>query len=555
MLQKLLESDGATVIEALDSHVIATPDKTVIVYGETGESLSYADFATITDAIAGNLNRVGAMPGSRVSVLTTNPFIASLMMFGIWKAGAVFAPINPLYEGGLLSYQINDTAPGFLILDDRLNIGVEEILDQIEEAPVRISTSRSDAGAADGVLSYDELLIPAERPDVELGFDSPANIIYTSGTTGPSKGVLQTHRWINHYTWVSRNLLTCEDVIYNDLPMYHVGGSMHNVAKAVWLGASVWLWDRFSPSSFWDRISQSGATHATLLDVMVPWLMQADLADDDRFNTLNKVHMQPLSVNHHEFGTRFGVDIITAGFGQTESGVLFAAILEETSSNLGTPQEMYTGLSRSEIESAAHRLGIPYLKASEQKTKGLMGRPTTFVDIAIVDERDVSLPDGEIGQILARPKLPSTMIQEYIGKHQATAKAFQNLWFHTGDLGWRDAEGMYYFVDRIGDRIRVRGENVSGFDVEAVLSTHPAILLAAVVAVPSQSSDEDEIVAFLELADGCSVTVPELQEFAQSSMPKFMRPLHYRILDEIPRTPTNKIEKYKLRKEFLTKGK
>src|SRR5437763_348424 len=169
-------------------------------------------------------------------------------------------------------------------------------------------------------FAWADLTADAKAPDVEVSFDDPANVIYTSGTTGPSKGVLQPYRWIAQYTWSLRALLTEDDVIYNDLPLYHVGGAIANFGRALWSGCEVALWNRFSPDRFWQRIESRGATAAILLDVMMPWLTKAAPSDADRRNTLNKVHMQPLPLYHADFARRFGIDHVTAGFGQTESG-------------------------------------------------------------------------------------------------------------------------------------------------------------------------------------------------------------------------------------------
>lgn len=545
--EKLLEFDFATAVEALDHHASRDPERQAIVYGETGERLTYGRFAELTDHFAGNIAASEVRRGERVSILTTNPLISTIAMFGLWKAGAVYAPVNFQYSGDLLAYQLNDTRPVVLLVDRELSARVDEIADRLEQAPRVVVLDGTDAG------EFARLTASADRPDVTVAFDDPANIIYTSGTTGPSKGVVQSHRWINGYTWVGRRTLTRDDVVYNDLPMYHVGGAHFNVVRALWVGASVSLWNRFSPNDFWRRVRETGCTTAVLLDVMTPWLLNAEPAESDRRNPLNKVHMQPLPANHHDFALRFGIDFVTSGFGQSESGNPLVTLIEQTDQGEGTPDELYRGLSHDELKAIFIEHGLLVRRGTDPLPKGIMGKPTPFLEVTILDERDRECPPGVVGQLAMRPRVPSLIFEEYLAKPEATVKACRNLWFHTGDAAVRDEDGVFVYIDRMGDRIRVRGENISGFHIEEMLGKHPAIALAAVVAVPSAEGDEDDIVAFVEIAEGHTFDRDAIDQHCRDTMPKFMWPRDVIPVDQIPRTPTNKIEKYKLRQQ-LTEG-
>jgi len=543
-LEQLLEFDFATAVDALDHHVAHAPDRRAVLYGETGETLTYAEFGTLTDHVAGNLGRLGVGPGDRVSLLTTNPLVATVLMYGLWKAGAVYAPVNFQYAGDLLAYQLDDTRPAVLFVDRALRERIDQIDAQLECSPRVVVLD----GLRDGELG--DLLRPAERPAVRVRFDDPANVIYTSGTTGPSKGVVQSHRWINGYCWVGRKMLTPDDVVYNDLPMYHVGGAHFNVVRALWSGASVSLWDRFSPSDFWRRVRDGGCTTAVLLDVMTPWLLNAEPSDDDRRNPLNKVHMQPLPANHHDFALRFGIDFVTSGFGQSESGNPLVTLTRQTEPGEGTPDDLYRGLSHARLQEIFEEHGLLVRRGADPMPKGIMGTPTPFLEVAILDDRDRICPDGVVGQLALRPRVPSLVHDEYLAKPEATVKAWRNLWFHTGDAALRDEDGVFVYIDRLGDRIRVRGENISGFHIEELLVKHPSIALAAVIAVPGADGDEDDVVAFVEVADGHDFDRTAIDQHCLDTMPKFMRPRDVIPVDRIPRTPTNKIEKYKLRKQW-----
>ncbi|MFO6451698.1 MULTISPECIES: class I adenylate-forming enzyme family protein [unclassified Aeromicrobium] len=543
-LESRLEFDFATAVDALDHHAEHDADRLAVLYGETGERFTYAEFAEITDHVAGNLAALGVQPGERVSILTTQPLVSAVLMYALWKAGAVYAPVNFQYTGDLLAYQLNDTAPVVLFVDRAMHERVTALGDRLGCAPKVVVID----GLRDGELG--ELVKPAERPAVHVEFDDPANVIYTSGTTGPSKGVVQSHRWVNQYCWVGRRTLTRDDVVYNDLPMYHVGGAHFNVVRALWTGASVSLWDRFSPNDFWRRVKETGCTTAVLLDVMTPWLLNAEPRDDDRRNPLNKVHMQPLPANHHDFALRFGIDFVTSGFGQSESGNPLVTLTEQTEQGEGTPDDLYRGLTHAELRQVFEDDGLLVLQGTDPMPKGIMGKPTPFLEVAILDERDRICADGVVGQLAMRPRLSSLIHEEYLAKPEATVKAWRNLWFHTGDAAVRDQDGVFTYIDRMGDRIRVRGENISGFHIEEMLVKHPSLALAAVIAVPSGEGDEDDVVAFVEVADGHTFDRAAIEQHCLDTMPKFMRPRDVIPVEQIPRTPTNKIEKYKLRKQW-----
>jgi crotonobetaine/carnitine-CoA ligase len=554
-----LRRDGEMVTERLGHWAAAAGERPFFHYGEDGVTLTYADFARRTDAIAGNLTANGVAKGDRVSVFCANPIVSALVMFGTWKTGALYCPVNFAFTGRLLAYQLADTGPKLIVTEPRLLPGLNAVAASLSEEPTVVVydappeahdyMSERDASVLPEI-AWAELTADTTAPRVDVAFDDPANIVYTSGTTGPAKGVVQPYRWMAQYTYALRRVVTSDDVIYNDLPMYHVGGAIANVVRAAWAGCEVAVWDRFSPNAFWDRISSRRATTAILLDVMIPWLIKAPESDGDRRNTLNKVHMQPLPQHHAQVARRFGFDFVSAGFGQTESGAPLSGLIEETAEGEGTPGDLYRGLSHAQVREVAARDGIPVLPGGAVARKGFMGLPAPFVQAALLNEHDEECLDEEPGQLAFRPKLPALFLTGYLGKPQASLAAFGNLWFHTGDAAIRGSDGYFYFIDRLGDRIRVRGENLSSFQVEDLLNQHPDIRLCAVFPIRSAEGDEDDIVAFV-VPDDPTLDKEAVHAYAAETMPKYMRPAHIRIVDDIPCTPTSKMEKYKLRAQIL----
>jgi carnitine-CoA ligase len=557
--------EGDLVLEQLDARASEMPDKIFLHYGEDAIKLSFAEFKKRTDRMAAGLSAMGVTEAMRVSVLTRNSLVSALAMFAIWRVGAIFAPVNFNFRGQLLAYQLRDTDPYALISDPSF---AETLADVATEIPLKRLIVHTPAegdhdwcesvwGAAFGGMEIVQLAdlerCDAVVPRIARGPFDTANIVYTSGTTGPSKGVLQPFRWMNHYSYPLRQLNSVDDVLYCDLPLYHVGGAFALVTRAVWVGNTVGLWDKFSPTKFWDRILECGATSCILLDVMVPWLMSAEPRETDRANPLNKVHMQPFPERHHEVARRFGIDLMTVGFGQTESGSAFGAVINQFADGQGTPEKLWRGLSKADVLTRCEAIGRPVLDGSDTLPKGLMGAPNPVFEIGILDEDDNLLPPGQLGQLAFRPRFPGLLLQEYFRKPEATLKAFRTCWFHTGDACRQidGGSGLYQFVDRMGGFFRVRGENVSSFDVEGLIASHPKVRAVAAVPVPAKVGDEDDIAVFVELMTGEKLGERELREHTSKTMPKYMQPAHIRFIPALPVTATNKIEKYKLKRQII----
>lgn len=557
-VQDLLEMDGKTVVERLDHWVRSRPDATCIYYGETDEQWSFSEFGRITDHIAGNLAALDLARTSRISVFTSKPVLAAMAAMGAWKIGAVYCPINFNYSGRLLSYQLNDTEPDAIVCDASLIATLADVLDELTRPVTLVLQGEADTtqllarhGDKVKLRSWAELQQPCTRPDVEIAFDDIANVIYTSGTTGPAKGVVQTHRLVNQNMYAIRMAMSAQDVIYNDLPMYHIAGVNANFARAVWAGCEIAFWDRFSPKDFWARVAKRHITTAVLLDVMTPWLMKMPASDNDKANTLNKVAFQPLPDNHKEICERFGIDFSFTGFGQTESGISVAVLIEECDPDQGTPAQLYRGFSHQELKDKYQQLGITVLEDATQVPARLLGRVLPYFEADVLDERDQSCRPGVAGQLALRPRLPGMIMVEYLSKPDKTVSAWRNLWFHTGDAAVKDEAGFFKFVDRMGDRIRVRGENVSSFQVEDVLSQCPGAELVTAFGIRLKNEQEDRIAVFVKAAADSRLSQEDVRTYCEQSMPKFMRPEFIRVVDDLPRTPTNKIEKYKLRKQLV----
>jgi crotonobetaine/carnitine-CoA ligase len=351
--------------------------------------------------------------------------------------------------------------------------------------------------------------MPADPPRPILPFDLQC-ILYTSGTTGPSKGVMCSYL---HVFTAGRAVyfLSAEDRYMVNLPMYHVSGILPCVLM-LGLGGSVAIIERFRPADFWQTVAQTQPTFVILLGVMMSYLLNLEPSDLERSSSITKIIAQPLDNEALRLRARFGFDVYTS-FNMTE-------------------------------------ISIPIISPPNPGRLGSCGRPREGVEVRIVDEWDCEVPIGSVGQLILRADRPWAMTHGYYRDAEATARAWRNGWFHTGDAFRRDAEGNYYFVDRMNDTIRRRGENISSFEVEAEVLAHPAVREAAAVAVPSALS-ESELLVVVSLVVGQRLDPVDLLDFLRPRLPYFMIPRYVRILQDLPKTPTQKIEKHRLRGDGL----
>ncbi len=565
-LEKDFLSQGKTVLEKLDHWVAFKGDSPCLYYGEAGQIFTYQEFDRLTNQLANGFAKTGVGKGDRISILSKNNLVTTLAMFASWKLGAVYCPINNSYKGDLLAYILNDTGPKVLFLDQQFVADVNAVAERLEKLPLLVvhepEEGDHDYNAAVtaqpdksfGALTLNALLdAPDTTPDVPVFETDLANIIYTSGTTGNPKGVVQNHKWMHGYIYGLLRRCHQDEVIYSDLPLYHVGGACFNVVRAVWSGCKLALWDRFSPKDFWRRIHTSGATFAMLMDVMIDWLMQVPPSEEDRNNTLKHVGMMPLPANHHAVARRFGFDFVGIGYGSTELGAGFGGLIDEWPGEQGTPTMLWKGFSKEVIRQHHRELVSDNSLVPGNSTirKGFMGVPSPLVDVKVVDEEGNPVGPRVPGQAVFRHRLPDMLFREYFNKPEATAEAVRDGWYYPSDLISYDEDGLYYFEDRKQGFIRVRGENLSAVTVEHQLQQHPAIHRSAVIGVPAAEGNEQDIAAFIVLKNGGDLPESCLHEWAEGALPKFMRPRYFRFVEELPVTPTFKVEKYKLKSQML----
>ncbi len=488
------------------------PDKIFAVFAD-GETWTYAQTLDVTIRTANALRALGVRQGERVMVWLPTSADCLRVWFGLNYLGAAFVPLNLAYRGNLLQHALKLSEARLGIVHADLHQRLGEV-DRGQLETIVVLGGEGDPVGGLRILpevsltSADTRAPVLERPIAPWDLQS---IIFTSGTTGPSKGVLSSYVHL-HAMAISAPFLDGDDRYLITLPMFHSGGVMPVTAMLIH-GGSIAIVESFSTENFWPTIRRAQITTVILLGVMGSFLLKRPPADDDKAHTLRTCTYVPLNDTAPQFHARFGTDIHTH-FNMTE-------------------------------------ISMPIVSRANPTALGSAGRPRAGVQVRLVDENDCEVPVGTVGEMIVRTDCPWAMNHGYAGNAEATAAAWRNGWFHTGDGFRMDASGEFFFVDRLKDAIRRRGENISSFEVESEVLAYPAIREAAAVAVKSDVA-EDEVMAIVALKEGEAFDPADLIEFLRPRMAHFMIPRFVRVVEALPRTPTAKIEKVKLRVEGLT---
>ena len=508
-----------TVRRVLQDKAQKNGDKTFLTFLPDGRRYSYRTLDTYSNQIGNALLERGVTRGTHVAVIMDNCPEQILLYMALAKIGAVAVPVNTAAKGSLLTYFLTQSDSTVVVLEGVYAERVAEIAQTVPRITRTfvLGESGPSVSAAASVhwetQDWQVLMQGAEAPiDIEVLPTDLAMLAYTSGTTGPSKGnmVLQATVCQFGMSTAESHGYRFDDIAYVCLPVNHTNAFLNATWGALIADAAVALARRFSVSGFWSDIRGSGATLANILGSMVNMIWAQPPRDNDTDNRLRLVSCIPTPPFALEFERRFGTRLVAA-YGLTDY-----------------------------CNATVYTLLDPVGKI------GSSGRVRAGIEIAIVDELDWPAPAGTVGEIVIRSHNLWGASQGYYKMPEATLQTLRNLWFHTGDLGYLDTDGFLFFTGRKKDSIRRRGENVSAQEVETILATHPDIVDAAVFAVKSDMAEE-EIVAALIVRAGSNLDFPEFIQFAAKQMAYYMVPRYVQVLQDFPRTQSQKVEKFKLR--------
>ncbi len=513
---------STTVLSALAGRLAADPDGPYLDF--EGDAYTARSMDAAGNRCARLLGDLGVGRGDRVATLLENVPEQVISFFGAVKLGAIQVPVNTAYKGEFLRHQLADSGAAAIIVQGDFAGRIADLdLSTLPELRAVVVVGAPDR-SIDGIAVHDWGAETAARSDAAVDDPglSPSDLacfIYTAGTTGPSKGCMLPHHYVASLgdqiarAWEIR----ADDCVFTPLPLFHFNAISVCVVGGLVNGHSAAIVRRFSVSNFWPEVVRTSSTIASLLGSL------AILVGDAEDNPAQADHELRLCVaapmppaTDEAWRTRFGVPTFSAGFGLTEASLLSA------------------------------------LPARDQNKPGAAGRLNQVdFEVLLVDDDDRPVATGEIGEIVCRPRNPSSMFQGYWRRPEATVAAFRNLWFHTGDLGKVDEDEFLYFVDRKKDYLRRRGENISSFEMERVFHGHDAINDVAVHSVPSDIG-EDDLKVTAVLNPGATVTEEELCAWVVERVPYFAVPRYIEFRDDLPRNPVGRVLKYQLRDEGAT---
>ncbi|MGI9621925.1 MAG: AMP-binding protein [Acidimicrobiales bacterium] len=501
--------DNLVLPNLLAARCEESPDQVFIQHVD-GSSLTYSQLESEVQRWCGGLSALGVAEGDTLLVMLDNSFESALTWLAASRLGAIEVQVNTAYVGRILTHVANNAGARVAVVAERFVERFADLNDDLDSLEVLVvlggdvneslpfETSGTGGFVADSTDGWSRAVKPHEM----------SCILYTSGTTGPSKGVIipwaQAHA--SATGCIPLDGLGPDDAWYSPYPMFHMSGKLALYASAIFGGRFVFR-DSFKTDRFWDDVRGFGCTCTMLIGSTPAFVWNEPASSGDADHPLKNVLMAPTPEDPDAFTRRFGFRICSV-FNMTE-------------------------------------ISCPVMSGWELGPKGSAGRLRPGYEVRIVDTFDNALGPGELGEITVRAEDPWVLMAGYWRNAEATVDAWRNQWFHTGDAGTYDEDGYFYFVDRFKDAIRRRGENISSMELEAVANDCPAIVESAAVGVPSEYGEEEIMLYVVPAA--ADFEPSELIDFLEPRLPGFMVPRFIASLDELPKTPTEKVRKQVLR--------
>ena len=511
-------TDLSTLPELIQRRLLTDRDAVILLDADRDCPLTYGELDEENRRWAVALRSSGVSMGENVATMLEASFDAYHVWFGLSFLGAVEVPINSQLRGRTLAYLINHSEAKVMLVDGALLGNVSAVAEQLTALKTVVVSSptaivEKTIGNGIAVVTREAFFAGGDTaslmPVIARRSDT-ACVIYTSGTTGPPKGVVIPWGWlIGHEINDGR----ATGSRYSYLSPAHMSGK-NVLFQAVAENRPLILRSTFSVTGFWNDVERYDCRATQLWPGLIKFLLDKPRRREDISTPLTHVWCAPLTADIDEFMDRFGVEV-TTGFGMTE---------------IGGP------------------IGAQYVTGSDWRSSGKVVDGPQGYEVRIVNEYDEPLGPNEVGELIVRTALPWSINVGYFRQPEATAGAWRNGWFHTGDALKYDEHGNYYFVDRFKDCIRRRGENISSFEVESYVLQHPNVTECAALGIPADDGEQDVQVCVV-LRDGSDTAARDLSDYLAESMPRFMIPRFVAILTSLPKTSaTGRIQKAELRK-------
>lgn len=516
----------ASVAEVLRLQAQRLGDQPLLSLAEG--TLTFAEVDELAEHTALALAQLGYGPGDVIMARCRNTKALVATWFGANKLGAVFMPVNALLTGVPLRNVVGHSRARVMVCDPGLFPALGPALDGLDQihhllvpgGRAAVEGEMVPGGAS--IMDFDQLMeqgAAGESPGgLELApppsdLSLPAKLMYTSGTTGTPKGVLWSRNceavWASSY---AAELLAVEEGegLYTCLPMFHVT-CQGTVLSGLWRGAHVTVDNGFDAFGFWNRVRRANAVAFTFVGTLLTTLAKRPEKPDDADNPVRWILGSAAPTDLWRYiEERFGV-VIVETWGQTETASCWT--FPE-----GLPQE-----------------------------PGTVGVPSSRFEARIVGEERTELPAGQPGELWIKPTQPQVMFERYLHDDEATSSAWTaDGWYRTGDLMSRAESGQLSFVGRLRDAIRRRGEMIAPVEIEQATLRHPDVAEVAAVGVPAPGDVEEEVLVCVVPIEGAVLEEEKLHRYLTAALPGFMVPRYIRVMSELPKTPTTRVQKYRL---------
>ena len=533
VLRRFAAHDGS-LFSLLHSRCVQQPDKLLMLFpASSGEQRwSYREFERDVLRASALYAARGVQQGDRIGVMSASHPATVITLFALARLGAIMVPVNPDYGLEEAGYVLRHAeVSGVLCSPQCLRIAqaacaalplrpwflLNASVPADAEAPLHQAAAGLSLFEQELALSRPQDLTENPQAVAPGKANDTCLFIYTSGTTGFPKGVMHSQRNLTlaGEGFVERLYVQPEERLLAVLPLFHINALLYSLCGALAAGATYVLAPRFSASTFWPLVLQSGATLVNTIAAITTILLKRPASEFIPGHSLRKLYGAPLTAEMIDgFRERFGVQHLIEGYGMSEIP--------------GAINNPFTGLQK------VGAMGLP----SRHPDPAIH-----LADLRIVDDQGCDVVDGQTGELLCRTPM---VMQGYYRDPQQTATSFQDDWFITGDLVRRDSDGYFWFVSRKKDIIRKRGENISGSELDRVISEHPSILEAATVAVPSELGEDDILVAVV-CRPGMTLGANEVADWARARLAAIKVPRYVLFCDDLPHTPTHRVAKFKLK--------
>lgn len=521
-----------SILDLLETSTARFGSADAFVYGEN--RLSYAYFSNVVNRLAAGLASAGVRPGDRIALMMPNLPQFPIAYYALLTAGAVVIPVNILLRDAELDYLVNDAQINGVIAWEGFGRYLLPAARKIESCQTFIILGQ--AAAEFGELAkphrvYDLTRLIAESSPLAarpaFTGEEPAAIFYTAGITAPARGAVYTHASL------AASVISCWEAFAVNhehrfaaaLPLFHGLGQMLTMNLALAAGACCVLMPRLNAAEVVSTLGRERITHFAAVPAMLRLLLEGLSQNGAPAAATPAAHSHDLTALQAFFVT---------------GAPLEQSLREQVKKLFAKP--VYEGYGIAECSPL-----ITCNRPDITLKPGSVGRQLPGLEVAIMDARGYGLPPGEIGEIVVRG---NAIMREYYNRPSETEAALREGWLYTGDMGWLDAGGYLYLVDRKQDVIHKGGFAVPSQEVERCLALHPAVQSCAIVAIPDRALGE-EVKAFIVLRPQHNVSKEELYGFCAARLPKYKCPRAFEFCAELPHGPTGKILKRLLREKSM----